>query len=115
MASNAARNAATSAVKGSGAALMSVDFEVFGKVQGVFFRKYTQKNAKKFGLVGWVQNTPKGTVLGQMQGRADKIRSMKVWLEREGSPMSRIDRAEYRNERGITAVDFSAFQVKYDW
>ncbi|XP_070577630.1 acylphosphatase-1-like isoform X2 [Ptychodera flava] len=111
MASNAARNAATSAVKGSGAALMSVDFEVFGKVQGVFFRKYTQKNAKKFGLVGWVQNTPKGTVLGQMQGRADKIRSMKQWLRTEGSPRSRISRAEFRSERVVTELEHKEFVI----
>ena len=32
-------------------------FEVFGKVQGVFFRKHTQAEAQKLHLVGWVKNT----------------------------------------------------------
>uniref|UniRef100_A0A8C0JDX5 Acylphosphatase n=1 Tax=Chelonoidis abingdonii TaxID=106734 RepID=A0A8C0JDX5_CHEAB len=51
-----------------GDSLISVDYEVFGKVQGVFFRKYTQAEGKKLGLVGWVQNTEDGTVQGQIQG-----------------------------------------------
>ncbi|NWI68383.1 ACYP1 protein, partial [Todus mexicanus] len=49
--------------------LISVDYEVSGRVQGVFFRKYTQAEAKRLGLVGWVQNTSHGTVKGQVQGR----------------------------------------------
>lgn len=48
--------------------LISVDYEIYGKVQGVFFRKYTAAEATKLKLVGWVQNTEKGTVKGQMKG-----------------------------------------------
>ncbi|CAJ1073599.1 DNA mismatch repair protein Mlh3 isoform X2 [Xyrichtys novacula] len=56
----------------SGEDLISVDYEVFGRVQGVFFRKYTQAEGKKLGLVGWVQNTGAGTVQGQLQGSSSK-------------------------------------------
>lgn len=31
--------------------LMSFNFEVFGVVQGVFFRKYTEDQAKKLGII----------------------------------------------------------------
>lgn len=48
--------------------LISVDYEIFGKVQGVFFRKFTAAEATKLKLVGWVMNTEKGTVKGQIQG-----------------------------------------------
>ena len=41
---------------------------MYGKVQGVFFRKFTAAEATKLKLVGWVMNTEKGTVKGQMQG-----------------------------------------------
>jgi len=34
-----------------------VSFEIFGKVQGVFFRKHTQQTASALGLRGHVQNT----------------------------------------------------------
>uniref|UniRef100_A0A8C5B702 Acylphosphatase n=1 Tax=Gadus morhua TaxID=8049 RepID=A0A8C5B702_GADMO len=53
--------------------LLSVDYEVFGRVQGVFFRKFTQAEAKKLGLVGWVRNTEAGTVEGQLQGPGSKV------------------------------------------
>ncbi|KAJ7988638.1 hypothetical protein DPEC_G00311290 [Dallia pectoralis] len=52
--------------------LISVHFEIFGRVQGVFFRKYTQAEGKKLGLVGWVKNTKAGTVQGQLQGPKNK-------------------------------------------
>ncbi|CAH2084955.1 unnamed protein product [Euphydryas editha] len=57
-------------------ALKSVDFEVFGRVQGVFFRKYTKQQADKLDLKGWCRNTSRGTVEGQMQGPLDKVEEM---------------------------------------
>jgi acylphosphatase len=45
-----------------------VTFEVFGRVQGVNFRACTAREAKKVGAVGWCQNTPTGTVTGEVQG-----------------------------------------------
>nr|XP_020014790.1 LOW QUALITY PROTEIN: acylphosphatase-2-like [Castor canadensis] len=56
--------------------LKSVDYEVFGRVQGVCFRMYTEDEAKKMGVVGWVKNTSRGTVTGQVQGPAEKVNSM---------------------------------------
>ncbi|XP_032261499.1 acylphosphatase-1 isoform X1 [Halichoerus grypus] len=94
-----------------GDTLISVDYEIFGKVQGVFFRKYTQAEGKKLGLVGWVQNTDEGTVQGQLQGPVSKVRHMQEWLETRGSPKSHIDRANFRNEKVIVKLDYSDFQI----
>ncbi|XP_038607781.1 acylphosphatase-2 isoform X3 [Tachyglossus aculeatus] len=60
----------------SAAGLKSVDYEVSGRVQGVCFRMYTESEAKKMGLVGWVKNTRQGTVIGQVQGPVEKVNSM---------------------------------------
>ena len=38
-------------------ALVAVEYEVFGRVQGVFFRKFTNEKAVSLGLRGWVKNT----------------------------------------------------------
>ena len=57
---------------------ISVDFEVLGVVQGVFFRAYTERKAQSLGLVGWVKNTNQGSVKGVIQGTQDKIDAMKV-------------------------------------
>ncbi|CAO2586951.1 ACYP1 [Lemmus lemmus] len=94
-----------------GDTLVSVDYEIFGKVQGVFFRKYTQAEGKKLGLVGWVQNTDRGTVQGQLQGPIAKVRRMQEWLQKRGSPKSRIDRATFNNEKVILKLDYSDFQI----
>ena len=37
--------------------LTRCSFEVFGKVQGVFFRKYTKQQAQALGVTGWCRNT----------------------------------------------------------
>ncbi|XP_062037104.1 acylphosphatase-1 isoform X2 [Lepus europaeus] len=94
-----------------GDTLVSVDYEIFGKVQGVFFRKYTQAEGKKLGLVGWVQNTDRGTVQGQLQGPISKVHLMQQWLETRGSPKSHIDRANFDNEKVISKLDYSDFQI----
>ncbi|XP_070590841.1 acylphosphatase-2 isoform X2 [Erythrolamprus reginae] len=56
--------------------LKSVDYEVFGRVQGVCFRMYTEDKARKAGIVGWVKNTRQGTVTGQIQGPEEKVNEM---------------------------------------
>ncbi|XP_066498552.1 acylphosphatase-1 [Hoplias malabaricus] len=93
--------------------LMSLDYEVYGRVQGVFFRKYTQSEGKKLGLVGWVQNTQAGTVQGQLQGPASKVKKMQEWLKTTGSPQSRITKAEFSNEKTIDSLDFKDFRVAH--
>lgn len=93
--------------------LKSVDYEVFGTVQGVCFRMYTEGEAKKRGLVGWVKNTSKGTVTGQVQGPEEKVDAMKSWLSKVGSPSSRIDRADFSNEKTISKLEYSDFSIRY--
>ncbi|GJQ76323.1 hypothetical protein Trydic_g2046 [Trypoxylus dichotomus] len=92
--------------------LVSVDFEVYGRVQGVFFRKYTQQEARKLNLRGWCMNTEKGTVQGVMQGELSNIEMMKQWLKNTGSPSSRIEKAEFRNQADIKNLTFTSFDIK---
>ncbi|XP_036442490.1 acylphosphatase-2 isoform X1 [Colossoma macropomum] len=106
----------------SGGKYSSVDFEIFGDVQGVCFRmvrryliytKYTEDQGKKLGVNGWVKNTRQGTVIGQVQGPQDKVDEMKHWLRYVGSPSSRIDRAEFTNERDISKLELRGFSTRY--
>ncbi|KAM6406111.1 acylphosphatase-2 [Pluvialis apricaria] len=102
-----------SALAKASGALKSVDYEVFGRVQGVCFRMYTEEEARKLGVVGWVKNTSQGTVTGQVQGPEDKVNAMKSWLTKVGSPSSRIDRTSFSNEKEISKLDFSGFSTRY--
>ncbi|XP_005102043.1 acylphosphatase-2 isoform X2 [Aplysia californica] len=92
--------------------LKSVNFEVFGRVQGVFFRKHTQSTAKKLGLMGWVENTNKGTVVGCVEGPGDKVSTMKKWLQETGSPKSRIEKCVFTEEKTIFTKSHSSFLVR---
>lgn len=91
--------------------LISVDYEIYGKVQGVFFRKYTQTEGRKLGLVGWVQNTSAGTVQGQLQGPRSKVEEMQEWLRSTGSPKSHIAKAEFKNEKTIDSLTHTSFNI----
>ncbi|XP_037543126.1 acylphosphatase-2 [Nematolebias whitei] len=97
----------------AGTSLVSVDFEIFGHVQGVCFRMYTESEGLRLGLVGWVKNTSSGTVVGQVQGQADMVEEMKVWLSKEGSPSSRITRASFTNQRSIDKMEISGFKTRF--
>ncbi|XP_003262429.1 acylphosphatase-2 [Nomascus leucogenys] len=106
-------NRALAAAMSTARPLKSVDYEVFGRVQGVCFRMYTEDEARKIGVVGWVKNTSKGTVTGQVQGPEDKVNSMKSWLSKVGSPSSRIDRTNFSNEKTISKLEYSNFSIRY--
>lgn len=92
--------------------LKTVDFEVFGRVQKVFFRKCTQEQGKQLGLRGWCQNTQKGTVIGAIQGPPEKIAKMKTWLEKVGSPASSINKVEFNNENDIDDYTYTDFEIR---
>ena len=88
--------------------LIHLDFEVFGKVQGVFFRKYTQKKGNELGLRGWIMNTTNHTVKGQIEGDSRNVETMKNWLRTNGSPKSRIDKAVFSCEKNIGQYSFES-------
>jgi len=66
-----------------------LEIEIMGRVQGVWFRKYTKDCADRLGIVGNVQNKPDGSVLCQAQGEE---LSIKEFLEfcHKGSPLSSV-------------------------
>uniref|UniRef100_A0A8C0V9X3 Acylphosphatase-1 n=1 Tax=Cyanistes caeruleus TaxID=156563 RepID=A0A8C0V9X3_CYACU len=71
----------------------------------------SQGEAKRLGLVGWVQNTSHGTVQGQIQGPTARVQELQEWLRKIGSPQSRISRAEFSNEKKIKALEHKEFQI----
>lgn len=47
---------------------MRIQFQAYGRVQGVGFRYYTFGHAQALGLAGWVRNEPDGSVFGLVEG-----------------------------------------------
>ena len=91
--------------------IMHVKFEIFGKVQGVYFRKYTKEEADTIGIRGWVKNTTQKTVIGELQGPTEDMQKLKIWLQNEGSPKSKISKAIFEDKGVIKHYTYSNFSI----
>ena len=84
--------------------------KVYGKVQGVWFRKYTLDSARDIGVVGMVKNLVDGTVLVNASGKDGNLRKFKELLE-NGSSNSRVDKIDYSWED--SSIEYSTFEIEY--
>ncbi|KAK9474398.1 acylphosphatase [Dipodascopsis tothii] len=56
-------------------------FTVHGRVQGVGYRRYVEKQVAALGgLSGWVMNASDGTVVGEVQGARADVRRLEELL-----------------------------------
>jgi acylphosphatase len=81
-----------------------------GIVQGVNFRYYTQREAKKYDLTGWVRNLPDGSVAALCEGEEEDVESMIQWC-RHGPPSAHVTELVAQTEefRG----EFQSFSIVY--
>lgn len=84
---------------------------VAGLVQGVYFRDYTQREARSLGLSGWVRNRTDGTVEVVLEGEAAQVEQMVAWLH-TGSPQAEVEEVWVSEEHPLG--DKSAFTIRYD-
>lgn len=63
---------------------------VSGKVQGVWFRAATKKEADALCLTGWVCNLPDGRVEILACGEKEEINALYEWLK-EGPPLAKVE------------------------
>jgi acylphosphatase len=69
---------------------MVIHFQVRGRVQGVGFRWFVQREAAGLNLRGWVRNTDEGDVDVVASGTPDQIDALRASLRR-GPRGSRVD------------------------
>lgn len=62
---------------------------VSGKVQGVWFRSETKKQAELLRLTGWTKNLSDGRVEVVACGDSDKVAVLQLWL-RQGPPLAEV-------------------------
>ena len=81
---------------------------VSGKVQGVFFRQKTQRQAQSFGVTGWVRNLPDGRVEAVFEGEEESVKALVDYCHR-GPSFAIVENVNvtYENYNG----EFSSFQV----
>lgn len=62
---------------------------ISGRVQGVFFRAETCKQAAALGLTGWVRNKPDRTVEVVVEGSRRDVEKLIAWC-RQGPPVGEV-------------------------
>lgn len=63
---------------------------ITGRVQGVWYRAWTEKEAVGLGLDGWVRNLPDGSVEALFSGPDSVVRDM-IGRCRSGPPLADVD------------------------
>ena len=82
---------------------------VKGRVQGVAFRAFVQKNALELGIVGWARNVGWDTVEAVGEASREQVdRFLK--MVKQGPTASRVD--ESRTEWEQVTGEFESFRVK---
>jgi len=86
----------------------AVRARITGRVQGVFFRAWTDRTAKELGLKGFVRNRRDGSVEALFAGPAAQVNEMLTRC-RSGPPDARVEHVETETASG-TVPD--RFEVK---
>ena len=83
---------------------------ISGRVQGVFFRAFTERTAITHNLTGWVRNMPGGEVEavfeGERQGIESAIRQCHL-----GPPSSKVYNIDVRWEE--FTGEYKGFSIRY--
>jgi acylphosphatase len=68
---------------------------VRGRVQDVFFRASTLREARRLGLTGWIRNRPDGAVELVAEGEEDQVKDLLAWAQ-HGPSTARVDKVDTR-------------------
>jgi acylphosphatase len=89
--------------------MVHYSISVTGKVQGVFFRKYTKEEADRLGVRGLVRNEPDGSVYIEAEGDEHNVDKFIKWCWK-GSPSSKVDNVTIKKTDLAGYSDFSVIR-----
>jgi acylphosphatase len=88
--------------------VIALEVRVSGRVQGVWYRAWTEREARRLGLRGWVLNEPGGSVLAVLAGPEAQVTAM-VEAMRQGPPDARVTGLE---ATPVTDEGWPGFEVR---
>lgn len=80
---------------------------ICGRVQGVGFRMYMQRQAQIRGVAGWVRNRHDGSVEAVVQGAEDAVDPVIEWARR-GPPGARVTDVQVSPDSGT----YGSFEMR---
>ncbi|WP_417462067.1 acylphosphatase [Kordiimonas sp.] len=84
---------------------IAVRARIHGRVQGVWYRGWTEKEALRLGLFGWVRNRSDGTVEALFSGESEAVDTM-LGLCLAGPVAAQVIKVESEAAKGITPRRF---------
>jgi acylphosphatase len=83
---------------------------IYGRVQGVSFRYYTQREADKIGIVGWVANQWDGTVRTIAEGDESQLQQFLQYLHK-GPSHARVTQVD--TIWAAASGEFNRFEIRH--
>lgn len=87
-------------------------FVVRGRVQGVGFRWFVEREAHILGIAGWVRNNPDSSVEVLAIGTREQISRLHARL-REGPRAARVDSVEETDAQPVSGL--TTFRIEGAW
>ncbi len=81
-----------------------------GRVQGVWFRESTRREAVSLKLFGWVRNLPDGAVEALIERPEDQVKELVSWCHR-GPAEANVNRVHQKREDW--QGEFSSFDIVF--
>jgi acylphosphatase len=93
-------------------AVLARRFIVRGRVQGVGFRWFVEREAHILGIAGWVRNNSDGSVEVLAQGSREQLSGLRSRL-RQGPRAARVDDVEELEAKPTDGL--STFRIEGAW
>jgi acylphosphatase len=93
-------------------AIQARRFLVRGRVQGVGFRWFVEREAHILGIAGWVRNNPDSSVEVLAMGTRDQLSGLRSRL-REGPRAARVDDVDEFDAKPIP--NLTSFRIEGAW
>lgn len=87
-------------------------FIVRGRVQGVGFRWFVEREAHMLGIAGWVRNNPDGSVEVLAMGTRDQLSGLRSRLQ-QGPRAARVDDVEEIDSKPVPGLN--SFRIEGAW
>ncbi|MCS7299639.1 MAG: acylphosphatase [Spirochaetia bacterium] len=84
---------------------------IYGRVQGVGFRYFVQRNANRLGIKGWVRNLEDGGVEVLAFGDDDKISQLLILLH-QGPSGALVMKVKHTTEE-VSSSPYDSFFITY--
>lgn len=85
------------------------NIKITGRVQGVFFRDSTRREANDLGVKGFVKNERDGSVYVEAEAKEEVLNEFVEWC-RQGPPASQVDQVDIEED---VLKGFDSFRIAY--